>query len=200
MRCLSSPRRQPAEASRSCSAHSSPHSTGESLVYPDAPSHWSLSERKVRSPPPAPPTSLGAPLPAAACASLGSDAPPAGRCSLCQLATHGIDCPGLPCLERVALAAWLGRGARHPRRFVDPSCVSLLGSPAGAASIPKGKKVGSADFLYRLVETIDISWLLLAVKKTEATWKKPPSSGLWRRWYWTPVEVKKTLSGAGPRE
>lgn len=31
-----------------------------------------------------------------------------------------------------------------------------------------GKKVGSADFLYRLVEKIDISWLLLAVKKTEA--------------------------------
>lgn len=139
VRCLSSPRRQPAEASRSSSAHSSPHSSGESLVYPDAPSHWSPSERKVRSPPPAPPTSPGAPLPAAACASLGSDAPPAGRCSLCQLATHGIDCPGLPCLERVALAAWPGRGARHPRRFVDPACVNLLGSPAGAASVPKGE-------------------------------------------------------------
>lgn len=107
---------------------------GKSLVYSDAPGSSSPSEREVQSPPPAQPTSLGAPLPAAACASPGSNAPPAGRRALCQLATHGIDCPRLPRLERVAFAAWLGRGAR---RLEDPLRVSLRGCPAGAASIPR---------------------------------------------------------------
>lgn len=85
-----------------------PNSAGKSPVCADAPGSSSLSEREVQSTPPAQPTSLGAPLPAAACASPGSDAPPAGRRALCQLATHGIDCPRLPRLERVAFAAWLG--------------------------------------------------------------------------------------------
>lgn len=141
MRCRCAPcKRRAVEASRSRLAHAGPHSTGESLACSYAPGRRSPSEHEVRSPPPAPPpTSLGAPLPAAACASPGSHAPPPGRRVLCQLATHGIDCPRLPRLERVAFTAWQGRGARHPRRFADPARarVSLLGSPSGAASILK---------------------------------------------------------------
>lgn len=127
-------KRKPAEVSRSRLAHARPSSAGKSPVYSDAPGSSSLSEHEVQSPPPAHPTSLGAPLPAAACTSPGSDAPPVGRRALYQLATHGIDCPRLPRLERVAFAVWLGRGAR---RLEDPPRVSLRGCPAGAASVPR---------------------------------------------------------------
>nr|XP_019605939.1 PREDICTED: uncharacterized protein LOC109457457 [Rhinolophus sinicus] len=167
VRCHCAPcRRRAAQASRSRLAHAGPHSTGESLAYPCAPGRWSPSEHEVRSPPPAPPpTSLGAPLPAAACASSGSHAPPAGRRVLCQLATHGIDCPRLPRLERVAFPAWQGRGARHPRRFADPARarVSLLGSPLrGRRQYPRERKstrqISSAILLGRSVSP-SCSWL-----------------------------------------
>ncbi|XP_019487562.1 PREDICTED: uncharacterized protein LOC109376208 [Hipposideros armiger] len=204
VRCRCAPcKRRAVEASRSRLAHAGPHSTGKSLACSYAPGRRSPSEHEVRSPPPAPPpTSLGAPLPAAACASPGSHAPPPGRRVLCQLATHGIDCPRLPRLERVAFTAWQGRGARHPRRFADPARarVSLLGSPSGAASIPKGKKVGSADFLRHLVGKISVPRLLLAVRKTEAKRgrnRRPLQLG--EGCTGPRVAVKKTLSlvGAG---
>lgn len=102
----------------------------------DAPGRSSRSEREVRSPPSAPPTSPGAPLPTAACASPGSDAPPAGRRALCQLATHGIDCPRLPRLERVAFAAWPGRRARHPGVPRIPRASVCWGPLRGQRSYP----------------------------------------------------------------
>ncbi|XP_013364204.1 PREDICTED: atherin-like, partial [Chinchilla lanigera] len=107
-RCRCAPaRRPPAEASCSRSA-----STGPAPPAGTAPSPGTRpppAPQRARSPKSAPRAANfpGAPRPAPP-AQPRSDAPPAGRRALCQLAAHGIRCPPLPRWERVAFAAWPG--------------------------------------------------------------------------------------------
>ncbi|XP_070089455.1 uncharacterized protein [Equus caballus] len=164
-------------------------------VLEDAPGRSSLSEREVRSPLPAPPTSPGAPLPAAACASPGSDAPPAGRLAFCQLATHGIDCPRLPRLELVvAFDAWPGRGARHQGVWRIPRAPVCWGPLRGQRPYPgtDGARDPWRYFPALSRPTLSTEQSEKWLKKLrsdlpeilQATWKKPPSSGTWRRLCW----------------
>lgn len=65
---------------------------------------------------------------------------PARRCTLCQLATHGIHCPRLPRLELVAFAMWPERGVRHQGiwRILRTGRSAVVS--CGAVSISRGEE------------------------------------------------------------